>query len=114
MAGRTIVRSSAATTNVFTPADSTVSASQPERESTRLTAMLQDLRYALRTLLKSPTYSLIALLALGLCIGAKAAIFSFVDAMLLRPLPYANADRLYAPIGMNPSRGSERASITFA
>jgi putative ABC transport system permease protein len=76
--------------------------------------MVQDLRYGLRTLVKSPTYSLIAVLVLGLGIGANTAIFSFVDAMLLRPLPYPNADRLYAPISVNPSRGSDRGSITFA
>ncbi len=76
--------------------------------------MRQDLRYAVRTLLKSPAYSLIAVLVLGLGIGGNTAILSFVDAMLLRPLPYPNADRLYAPISMNPSRGSDRASITFA
>lgn len=76
--------------------------------------MLQELRYAVRTLLKSPAYSAIAVLVLGLGIGANTAIFSFVDAMLLRPLPYPHADRLYAPISMNRSRGSTRVSITFA
>src|SRR5688500_14399374 len=76
--------------------------------------MGQDLRYAVRTLRTSPSYSLIAVVVLGLGIGATTAIFSFVDAMLLRPLPYPNADRLYAPISMNLSRGSTRSSITFA
>ena len=76
--------------------------------------MVQDLRYGVRALLKSPAYSLIAVLVLGLGIGANTAIFSFVDAMLLRPLPYPEADRLYAPISMNPSRGSDRGCITFS
>ena len=57
---------------------------------------LQDLRYALRTLRKNAMLSLVILFSLGIGIGANSAIFSVVDALLLRPLPYPHADRLAA------------------
>src|SRR4051812_31289445 len=56
--------------------------------------MITDLRYAFRQLIKSPGFSLLAIITLALGIGANSAIFSVIETVLLRSLPFPNADRL--------------------
>jgi predicted permease len=74
---------------------------------------MQDLRYALRTLRRQPTVTLIAVLTLALGIGANTAIFSLLYQILLRPLPYPAADRLVFIWNSYPKGGSEPSDVSI-
>ena len=67
--------------------------------------LLLDLRYAFRTLLRQPVFSVVALLTLALGIGANTAVFSLIHAVLLSPLPYPHAGRLVSVWSYEPQDG---------
>src|SRR3954451_223947 len=78
--------------------------------------MLRDLQYSLqyslRRLWQSPGFTLIAVLALGLGIGANTAIFSLLDAVVLRPLPYPDPDRLVQVWVSSPEQGLDHTELS--
>ena len=76
--------------------------------------LIQDLRFASRLLLKSPTFTAITLLALALGIGANTVIFSAFNAVMLRPLPYNDPDRVVTVWDSFPRLGVNKIGVTYA
>ena len=68
-------------------------------------SFLQDVRFGLQLLVRNKLFSVVALLTLALCIGANTAIFSVINAVLLRPLPYPDSDRLVMLYNIYPNVG---------
>ena len=77
-------------------------------------SLRSDIRYALRNLLRRPAFTLIAVVTLALGIGANTAIFSAINALLLKPLPFPELDRVVAIWDKMPSRGVLHNEVTMA
>jgi putative ABC transport system permease protein len=75
--------------------------------------LLQDLRYGARMVRKQPVYSLVVVLTLALAIGANSVIFSFVNVLLLRPLPLRDQQTLGWIFTIDPHRGTDRGTLSI-
>ena len=79
-----------------------------------MSTLIHDLRYGVRILLKQPGFTLVAVITLALGIGANTAIFSLVNSILLRPLPFREPDRLVWMLQASPKLGLESWGVSQA
>ncbi len=79
-----------------------------------MSTFFQDVRYGIRTLVQSPTFSVLTVLTLALAIGVNTAIFSMINVLLLRPLPITDTDTVAFIYSTNPQRSVERAYVSEA
>src|ERR1044072_9921212 len=77
-------------------------------------SLLSDVRYAVRNLLRRPGFTIVAVITLALGIGANTAIFSAINALLLKPLPFPDLNRVVAVWDKLPSRGELHNEVTVA
>src|SRR4051812_7675407 len=82
--------------------------------------MLKDLRYVLRTLVQTPGFAITAIVSMALAIGANSTLFSYADALLLRPLPVPDSSNVYILRSIPPSvslsllQGTSQSRISYA
>src|SRR5713226_5967505 len=75
--------------------------------------LIQDIRYGIRMLRKNSGFTAVAILTLALGIGANTAIFSVVDAVLVRPLPYPDPQRMFMVCQTRPEQGATKNGVSF-
>ena len=76
-------------------------------------SLWQDVRYALRSLRRNPGFSILAVLVLSLGIGANTAVFTVADAVLFKPLAFADPDRIVSFTSVWPAKGTRAAVVSL-